>query len=94
MNLFRNKPKLLEKKEDITYVQVPAETKSIQLLTHWEVRWLACKGVSFSNLPDVKEQVAVFTNVDDALAFKDALKNAFLLLKQTFKTDISLTRVN
>ncbi len=65
------------------------DTKEVQAVQLWSVRWLSRYG-SYSG--DVREEMEAFTSEQDAIDFKQALDNAFKLLRHTSKTTVVLTK--
>lgn len=72
-------------------IQVPAtnEVKTIDAVQVWTVRWLSRSG-PYSG--DLRQEVEAFTSEDEAKAFKEALENAYKLLKHTSGTTVTLTK--
>lgn len=72
-------------------VEVPAtnETKTVDGVQVWTVRWLSRYGEFSGN---VREEVAAFVNEQEAKDFKESIENAFKLLRHTSGTTVILTR--
>ena len=65
------------------------ETKIIQAVQLWTVRWQSRCGVYST---DVHKEVEAFTSSQEAQEFKLALENAFKLLRHTSGTDVTFTK--
>lgn len=70
-------------------VPVSNETKQIEVIQTWEVRWYSRNG-QYSN--DTRPEIEVFTSVDAANAFKDSLVAAFKLLRHTSGTWVEVKK--
>ena len=65
------------------------ETKQIDVVQTWEVRWRSRHG-EYSG--DTREQVEVFTDEQAAKDFETALDNANKLLRNTSNTHVSVKK--
>lgn len=57
------------------------ETKQIDAVQLWEVRWMSRYG-EFSS--DTRPEVEVFTSEADAIVFAESLRNAYRLIRHTY----------
>lgn len=62
------------------------EVDEVQL---WYVRWTSRYG---GMMRDTKKEVKAFPNYDDALEFKQALEDAFKLIRHTHGNKVTLTQ--
>lgn len=62
---------------------------SVDAKVCWEVRWESRYGEYSS---ETKPEVRVFTSKDDANEFKDALVDAFKLIKHTSGNEVEITK--
>jgi hypothetical protein len=65
------------------------ETKIINVVQLWEVRWLSRHG---EWRDDTKTEVEVFASKEEANAFREALENAFRLIKHTAGDKVTLEK--
>ena len=75
------------------WLSVPAsnESKQIQVVQLWEVRWLSHKErLQFCN--EGTPEIEAFTSEAEAQAFMDALANAFILLRHECSDDIQMVK--
>lgn len=68
-------------------ITVPAsnETKEVDAIQLWEVRWTSRHG-EFHN--DISQEVEAFPSKDEAEEFALALRNAFKLIKHTIGNQV------
>jgi hypothetical protein len=71
-----------------TTVPLCNDTKQVQTVQLWEVRWDSRKRDGYMSHGATQEEVEVFTSESDAIAFKESLKKAYALLRQESGTDI------
>ena len=62
---------------------------SVDVFQCWEVRWTSRHGQYHG---DTRREVRVFPKKEDAGVFRDALQDAFELVKHTSGTRVSLTK--
>jgi hypothetical protein len=65
------------------------ETKEIDAVQLWEVRWISRHG-SFHH--DTRQQLEAFPEESEARAFAEALRNAFKLIRHTSQDRVSVVR--
>jgi glutamate dehydrogenase/leucine dehydrogenase len=65
------------------------ETKQIQVMQTWEVRWQSRNGEYSGN---VKPEAEVFTSEEEAVEFANSLKKAFRLIRHTSGTSVSISK--
>lgn len=70
-------------------VPVSNQTKTIQVVQTWEVRWTSRHG---EYAGDTRQEVEVFTSAEEAEDFRDSLEAAFMILKHTIGTEVTLEK--
>lgn len=65
------------------------ETKQIDAVQMWEVRWRSRQG-EYSG--DTRPELEAFTSEEDAKAFAESLKAAFRLIRSTNGTRVELQK--
>lgn len=67
------------------------QTKEVDAVQLWEVRWTSRHGEYSS---DVRPEMEGFTSPEEAHEFSDALRNAFKLIRHTSRTTITVARAD
>ena len=69
---------------------IPSTEKiEIEAVESWSVRWFSRYG-SYSG--DIREEVEVFINKDEAALFAQSLRDAFKLIRQENKIEVRLIK--
>lgn len=63
------------------------QTEELEVVQLWEVRWWSRHGEYSA---DVRPQVKVFPDKEDAVKFKEALEDAFKLIGHTSGTSVKM----
>lgn len=72
-----------------------SQTETVEIAQLWRVEWFSIHGkyADSVDLNDYKKEVAIFRFEDEATAFRDALKDAFKLLRcEGCITDVKLVK--
>lgn len=81
---------LFKKRVAIKEMEIPSsEKQQIDAVETWVVRWLSRYG-EFSN--NVRPECEVFTSFEDAEKFKQALIDAFKLIKHTYGARVTVSK--
>lgn len=65
------------------------QTMQVDVAEVFEVRWQSRHGeFSYATRPEIR----VFAKEKDAISFRDALRDAFRLIKHTSGTEVSITK--
>jgi hypothetical protein len=77
----------------LTVPKADGETKQVQSVVLWEVRWQSQRGSGCGpEYPDVRPEIEVFTSEDAARKFKESLVMAFGLIRNTSCNSVEVRR--
>lgn len=68
---------------------IPASTRSVDAVQLWEVRWESRHG-DFSS--DRRPELEAFPSPEEAEAFAQALRDAFMLIKHTSRDRVTVSK--